>query len=96
MIIPRLGQRSEMMYMDLFIIACILKSEKINLPYIMIRRLIKVWSSTLMCSNMFTKLFKRGKIKLCHETKNIALRVIYDIYSKKTKGIMHMVKHNGK
>lgn len=97
MIIAKLGQISEMIYMDLSMIAYIFNRERINLSYIIIKRLCKVWSnkaSTLVHSNLFTKMIKREKIKLSDETKNIAIKISYDIYSKKTLGIMHMVKHD--
>lgn len=84
--------------MHMFMIACILKEESINLAYIIIKRMIKVWSnktSTLVYSNLFTKLFKREMIKLSDETKNIPQCVLYDIYSEKTLGNMSMVKCSG-
>lgn len=84
--------------MNLFMITCILKWKKISLPYIIIKSLIKVWSnkdSTLVYSYLFTKLFEREKIKLNDEIEKIVLRVSYDIYSKKTLGIMYMVKRSG-
>lgn len=77
MIILGIRQRSEMMHVDLFMISCILKRGKINLPYIVIKRLIKVWSdkaNTLVYSNFFfIELFKRQKIKLSDETKMITI-----------------------
>lgn len=71
--------------MGLFKIAHILKGEKVNLPYIIMKILIKVWSnkaSTLMYSNLFNKLFEREKVKFNDENKKIAVRISYDIYFK--------------
>lgn len=37
MIIPRTRKRSEMLYMDLWMIACIVLKEQINLPYVILK-----------------------------------------------------------
>lgn len=52
-------------------------------------------ASAQMYSNLFTKLFKRQKIKLSDETKKIVMQISCDIYYEKTLRIMHMVKRNG-
>lgn len=70
-------------------ITCILRGKKVNSLFIIIKRLIKVWSieaSTLVYSNLFTKLFEREKVKLNDETKKIAMRASYDIYFEKNLG----------
>lgn len=84
-----------MLYMDMWMITYILKEEKINLPFIILKRPIKILCkvvSSLVYLNMFTKVFERERVKLNEETKKFTMRNLYDIYGEKNLGIMHLVK----
>lgn len=57
--------------------------EKLNLPYIILIRLIKIHSkpsSSLVYSNLVSKLFEKEGISLSDEIEQIHKRPIYDIY----------------
>lgn len=79
-------------------VTCIIRVKKINLPYIILERFIKILSKdtySLIYSNMFTNLLERKRVKLTNETEKTPMRTIYDIYIKKILGIMHLVKRDG-
>lgn len=62
MIIPKIGQRSEATYMDIWLLTCIILGKLVNLSYIMLIQLIKVHSNpstSLVYGNVFAKLFEK-------------------------------------
>lgn len=62
MIVPRIVLRSEATYVDMWLRNCTLLRKHINLPYIILMCLVKLYSnsfSSLVYSNLFTKFLKR-------------------------------------